>query len=359
MQEEYSALMHNSTWQLVPQPPPHTAPVIGSKWVFWIKKHPDGTIQKYKARLVAKGFHQREEVNYDQVFSPVIRPPTVWVMLSLALSKGWPIRHFDFNNAFLNGDLQETLKETLNRLGFTNTKSDTSLLTRFSHSSVIYVLVYVDDILVTGSSQVEIYDLIVQLNAVFALKDLGKMSYFLGIEAMKFNDSDILICQTKYIKDLLTKAGMRDAKAVPTPMVSNLKLSAHGEDVHHNLALYRSIVDGLQYATITRPEITFAVNKVSQFMHTPLKSHWKAVKRILRYLAGTIDYGLMLQRTNECQIYGFSDSDWDSDIDDRKSTSGFCVFLGPNLVSWSSRKQKCSLKKLHRGRVSRASCRLD
>ncbi|XP_015966153.1 uncharacterized mitochondrial protein AtMg00810-like [Arachis duranensis] len=174
---------------------------------------------------------------------------------------------------------------------------------------------------------------------VFALKDLGEMSYFLGIETVKFNDNDILLCQTKYIKDLLTKARMCDANAVPTPMVSNLKLSAHGEDLHHNPTLYRSIVGGLQYATITRPKITFVVNKVSQFMHTPLESHWKAVKRILRYLAGTIDYGLRFQRTNECRIYGFSDSDWGSDIDDRKSTSEFCVFLGPNLVSWSRRKQ--------------------
>ncbi|XP_025702988.1 secreted RxLR effector protein 161-like [Arachis hypogaea] len=177
---------------------------------------------------------------------------------------------------------------------------------------------------------------------MFALKNLGKMRYFLGIEAVKFNDSDILLCQIKYIKDLLTKAEMRDAKAVPTPMVSNLKLSAHGEDVHHNPVLYRSIVGGLQHGTITRPEITFAMKKVSQFMHTSLESHWKAVKLILRYLAGTINYGLRFhwfQRTNECRIYGFSDSDWGSDIDDRKSTNKFCVFLGPNLVSWSSRKQ--------------------
>ncbi|XP_025677945.1 uncharacterized mitochondrial protein AtMg00810-like [Arachis hypogaea] len=152
----------------------------------------------------------------------------------------------------------------------------------------MYILVYVDDILVTESSQAEISNLVIQLNAVFALKDLGEMNYFLGIEAVKLNDSEMLLCQTKYIQDLLSKAGMRDAKAVPTPMVSSLKLSAHGEDVHQNPALYRSIVGSLQYATITRPEITFAVNKVSKFMHTPLQSHWKAVKRILQYLTGTI-----------------------------------------------------------------------
>ncbi|XP_016178819.1 uncharacterized protein LOC107621301 [Arachis ipaensis] len=109
MEEEYEALMRNHTWTLVPKPPPSTAPTIGNKWVFRIKKHPNGTIQKYKARLVAKKFHQKEGINFDQVFSPVVRTPTVRVILSLALAKEWKIRQFDFNNAFLNGDLEETV----------------------------------------------------------------------------------------------------------------------------------------------------------------------------------------------------------------------------------------------------------
>ncbi|XP_025616553.1 uncharacterized mitochondrial protein AtMg00810-like [Arachis hypogaea] len=239
-----------------------------------------------------------------------------------------------------------------------NTKSDASLFTKFFPSSVIYILIYVDDILVTGGSQAEISTLISELNAVFTLKDLGHMNYFLGIETVKLNDTDILLCQTKYIQDLLTRAGMRGAKAATTPMISSVRLSAHGKDVYHNPTLYRSIVGGLQYATITRPEITYAVNKVSQFMQTPLESHWKAVKRILRYLAGTSNWGLRFQRMSECRIYGFSDSDWGSDIDDRKSTSGFYVFLEPNLVSWSSRKQN-AVSRSSTGRISRASCLLN
>ncbi|KAL1359167.1 hypothetical protein AAHE18_04G088000 [Arachis hypogaea] len=160
-------------------------------------------------------------------------------------------------------------------------------------------------------------------NTIF--DNLGKMNYFLGIEAIKRTDNEILLYQAKYIKELLAKASMHDAMPMPTPMASSLKLSVHdGED--------------LQYAIITRPDIIFAVNKVSQFMHHPLDSHWKAVKRILRYLAGTYQHGLRFQRSSECKIYRFSDSDWGSDVDDMKSTSGFCVYLGPNLVSWSSRK---------------------
>ena len=126
---------------------------------------------------------------------------------------------------------------------------------------------------------------------------------------------------------------------MPTPMVSSLKLSAHGDSAFPDPSLYRSVVGGLQYATITRPDIAYAVNKVAQFMHTPLESHWKAVKRILRYLGGSLHHGLRFHKVNDFRLLAFCDSDWGSDTDDRKSTSGFCIYLGSNLISWSSRKQ--------------------
>ena len=122
-------------------------------------------------------------------------------------------------------------------------------------------------------------------------------------------------------------------------MTSGLRLTSYGSDPVADVTLYRSVVGALQYATVTRPEISFSVNKVCQFMHNPLESHWKAVKRILRYLAGTLDYGLHLRRSSHLNITAFCDADWGSDPEDRKSTSGFCVFLGANLVSWASKKQ--------------------
>ena len=195
MEEEYNALLRNNTWCLT-QPTSHVKP-IGCKWFFRIKRHPDGSIQKYKARLVAKGFHQREGIDYDEIFSPVIKPSTVRVMLSIALHKGWKIRQFDFNNAFLNGDLAEEvfmvqpkgftssdasqvcklnkvlyglkqaprawftkLSHTLHQFGFSDAKPDVSLFTRFSPTSTMYILVYVDDILITGNDPVEISSLI-------------------------------------------------------------------------------------------------------------------------------------------------------------------------------------------------------
>ena len=184
------------------------------------------------------------------------------------------------------------LSHTLHQFGFSSAKSDVSLFTQFSPTSTVYILVYIDDILITGNDPVEIYSLIQQLNTIFSLKDLSEMSYFLGVEVNPSPTGGLHLSQKKYISDLLHRVGMRSAKPVPTPMISNLKLSAHGSTVFSDLALYRSVVGGLQYATITGPDISFAVNKVSQFMHSTLEDHWTAVKRILRYLAGTLDQGL-------------------------------------------------------------------
>ena len=132
---------------------------------------------------------------------------------------------------------------------------------------------------------------------------------------------------------------MQFVRSCNTPMTSGLKLTAYGSDMAYDAQLYRSIVGGLQYVTITRPELAFSVNKVCQFMHSPLQSHWCAVKRILRYLAGMLDYGLHLSSVSHFNITAFSDANWGANSDDRRSTSGHCVFLGGNLVAWSSRKQ--------------------
>uniref|UniRef100_A0A803NGJ8 Integrase catalytic domain-containing protein n=1 Tax=Cannabis sativa TaxID=3483 RepID=A0A803NGJ8_CANSA len=206
-----------------------------------------------------------------------------------------------------------------------------------SHHSTI-ILVYVDDILITGSDPNVITSIVSKLNQEFSLKDLGKLSYFQGIEV---NDTPegIILTQTKYKKDLLCKAKMQGAKPNSTPMTSGLRLSAFGSDPVEDIQLYRSIVGALQYLTITRPEIAFSVNKVCQFMHNPLQVHWLAVKRILRYVSGSLNHGLHLKRSNFLELQAYCDADWATDPDDRRSTSGFAVFLGPNLITWQSKKQ--------------------
>lgn len=182
--------------------------------------------------------------------------------------------------------------------------------------------------------------LLKDLNKEFALKDLGDLHYFLGIEVKKVSDG-IVLTQEKYANDVLRRVGMTACKPVATPLSSSEKLSIHKgsplgpDDSTH----YRSVVGALQYLTLTRPDISFAVNKVCQFLHMPTTEHWAAVKRILRYLKNTTNMGLKIRRGSSLLVSGFSDADWAGSIDDRRSTRGFAIFLGPNLVSWSARKQ--------------------
>ncbi|KAM6578484.1 hypothetical protein CsatB_030321 [Cannabis sativa] len=372
---EMYALKKNGTWTLVPLPPGKRA--ITCKWVYKEKLNPDGTTAKYKARLVARGFLQQYGFDFTETFSPVVKPATIKIVLTIALTYKWTIRQLDVNNAFLNGDLQEEvymaqppgfvdnehphfvcklhkaiyglrqaprawfekLKHVLLSFGFLCAKADPSLFYRHTSAHSTFLLVYVDDILVTGSSSSALSSLIQQLHQMFALKDLGLVNYFLGIEVAHTTEG-LHLCQKKYILDLLVKAKMDNANSLPTPMTGGEKLSALNGDPFHDPHFYRSVVGALQYATITRPEISYAVNRVSQFMQAPLDSHWKTVKKILRYLSGTIDLGLHLKSASTLTVTGFCDADWASDPDDRRSTSGFCIYLGPNIVSWSSKKQK-------------------
>ncbi|KAK2993889.1 hypothetical protein RJ640_025046 [Escallonia rubra] len=176
------------------------------------------------------------------------------------------------------------------------------------------------------------------LNAEFSIKELGPLHYFLGIEVIH-TDRGLLLLQRQYITDLLKRTHLDAAKPVHTPMSTSTQLSRHRGDPYPSPTEYRSIVGALQYLSFTRPDISFAVNKVAQFMQAPTSEHWSAVKRILRYLKDTIHFGLCLAKSSNLSLSAYSDTDWAGCPDDRRSTSGFCVYLGCNLISWSSRKQ--------------------
>ncbi|XP_057744806.1 uncharacterized mitochondrial protein AtMg00810-like [Arachis stenosperma] len=199
--------------------------------------------------------------------------------------------------------------------------------------------VYVDNILVTSNNKNEITALMQKLHGMFALKSIGTFNYFLEIEATKLKSGAYHLSQTKYIKYVLHKSSMIDAKSVPTPVITSKKFSKHGAEYYSDPTHYLSIVRALQYYTFTRPEIAFSINKVSQFMQRPLFSHWRSVKRIFRYLAGTTEQGLLFHPSTNLRIFGFADADWSSDVGDRRSASSYCIFLGTNLVAWSKRKQ--------------------
>ncbi|XP_042041318.1 uncharacterized mitochondrial protein AtMg00810-like [Salvia splendens] len=192
--------------------------------------------------------------------------------------------------------------------------------------------------LITGNVPASIQQVISQLNSHFSLKDLGEVSLFLGVEVVKTTDNGLRLSQSNYIKDLLKRASITEAKGCPTPMVTNCELSKYTSDPISDPKLYRSVVGALQYTTITRPDINFAVNKVIQYMESPLDTHWRAVKRILRYLSGTLDYEIQLHISNG-DISAFSDSDWAADVDDRRSTTGVHAYHGRNLISWCVKKQ--------------------
>jgi histone deacetylase 1/2 len=200
----------------------------------------------------------------------------------------------------------------------------------------------VDDIIVVSSSTAAIDRLIQQLRGSFALKDLGHLNYFLGIE-VKFLNGGLLLTQRKYASELLRRAGLLKCGPAPTPMISSEKLSAlDGTPLSADESTrYRSIVGGLQYLTMTRPDLSFSVNKVCQYLHAPRSSHWSAVKRILRYVQSTLSDGLLLRRPTRSPdlLSAFSDADWAGDADDRRSTGGHAVFYGGNLIAWSARKQ--------------------
>jgi histone deacetylase 1/2 len=204
----------------------------------------------------------------------------------------------------------------------------------------IFMLIYVDDIIVTGSSQEAIDALLRDLKQDFALKDLGDLHYFLGIEVIK-DEGGIVLSQEKYARDILARVGMLKCKPSITPLSTSEKLSKYEGDLLNtsDSTRYRSIVGALQYLTLTRPDLAFSVNKVCQFLHSPTTAHWSATKIILRYIMHTLDVGLRIRKSNSTRVSAFSDADWAGSIDDRRSTGGFAIYFRNNLISWSERKQ--------------------
>jgi histone deacetylase 1/2 len=226
------------------------------------------------------------------------------------------------------------------KLGFIPSKADTSLFYYNKGGHTLFVLVYVDDIIVASSSQSATKALLKDLQVEFALKDLGDLHYFLGIEVKRTEDG-LVMSQQKYASDILLRAGMSNCKPINNPISSSKKLSVNDGDKlgPEDSSRYRSMVGALQYLTLTRPDICFAVNKVCRFLHAPTTVHWSTVKRILRYLRGSWNTGLKICKSQSMLVSAFSDADWAGCVDDRRSTGGFAVFLGRNLISWSARKQ--------------------
>ncbi|XP_071683292.1 uncharacterized mitochondrial protein AtMg00810-like [Lolium perenne] len=228
----------------------------------------------------------------------------------------------------------------LHQLGFRSTRSDASLSVYRTGNDMAYLLLYVDDIILTASTAGLLQQLTDSLRAEFVLKDLGPLHYFLGIEVVRRADG-FFLHQRKYAHELLERAGMLNCNPAPTPVDTKAKLSASDGSLASDAPFYRSIVGALQYLTLRRPELQYAVQQVCLHMHAPRDAHWAAVKRILRYICGTMGYGLSLHvsPSTSIDLVAYSDADWEGCSDTRRSTSGYCVYLGSSLVSWSSKRQ--------------------
>nr|XP_020201745.1 uncharacterized mitochondrial protein AtMg00810-like [Aegilops tauschii subsp. strangulata] len=337
MQEEFDALLRNRTWQLVPRP--WHANVITGKWVFKHKPRPDGTLDHYKVRWVVRGFRQRAGIDFTDTFASVVKPSTICTVLHLAVSPASPVHQMDVSNAFLHGHLEEQrIAAFLHQLGFRSTRSDASLFVYHQGPDTAYLLLYVDNIILTACTAGLLSQLTARLRAEFAIKDLGPLHYFLGVEVVRRPDG-FFLHQRKYTHELLDRAGMLNCEPAATPVDTKAKLSAMDGSPASDAAFYRSIVGALQYLTPTRSEIQYAVQQVCLHMHALRDVHWAAVKWILRYVCGTMDLGVTLHASADTTLTAYSDADWTGCPDTRRSTSGYCVFLGPSLISWSSKRQ--------------------
>jgi hypothetical protein len=372
MEEEMHALDLNHTWDLVNKPAGTS--IVGCRWVFTVKQNPNGTVDRLKARLVAKGFTQTYGLDYTETFSPVAKLNSIRIIISLAANLDWPLHQLDVKNAFLHGDLNETvymaqppgfeskgeyvchLKKSIYGLkqsprawfdkfskavvshGMTRSQADHSVFFKKTKTGIVILVVYVDDIIITGSDKEGIQILINHLSSSFLTKYLGKLRYFLGIEVAR-SKAGISLSQRKYTLDILQDTGYLGSKPVATPMESNLKLMPDEGEFIDDPDTYRRLVGKLIYLTITRPDISYAVSVVSQFMTNPRVPHMNAVIRILKYLKNAPGRGLFYRSSGHLRIEGYTDADWAGSPSDRKSTTGYCTFIGGNLVTWRSKKQ--------------------
>ena len=292
----------------------------------------------------------------------------------------WKLFQFNVKNAFLHGELEEEvymapppgyflkkntsdvchlrksiygLKQsprawfgknlkTMLSVGYVQSEGDHTLFIKHGKEGKVAILiVYVDDIVVTRNDEAKIQNLKKHLASSFDIKALGLLSYFLGIK-VAYSASGIVLSQHKYILDLLKDTGKLDCCPAVTPVDVNVKLKAeqHEKDFPVNKTSFQRLIGRLLYINHTRPDIAFAVNSLSQFMNDPWESHQGAIDRILAYLKGSIGQGLQFKKGSEPSIVLYTDSDYEGSLDDSRSTSGYCSFIGGNLVTWRSKNQK-------------------
>ncbi|KAK8957035.1 hypothetical protein KSP39_PZI000307 [Platanthera zijinensis] len=385
MQEEMQSLRTNHTYDLVRLPKGKKA--LKNRWIFRLKEGASPTPPRYKARLVVKGFAQRQGIDFDEIFSPVVKMSSIRVVLGLAARLDLEVEQMDVKTAFLHGDLEEELymeqpdgycmrgkegyvcrlKKSLyglkqaprqwyrkfetfmGEIDFTKTTLDHCVfMKQYAPEDFVILLLYVDDMLIIGKKTPRITELKRQLSSKFEMKDLGPAKTILGMHIRRDRGTRFLwLSQERYIRKVLQRFSMDQAKKVSTPLAAHFKLTANQcpstpeEKEAMQKAPYASAVGSLMYAMVcTRSDIAHAIGVVSRFLSNPGKEHWSAVKWILRYLQGTTDLSLRFGGS-EPELLGYTDADMAGDLDSRKSTSGYLMLFAGGAVSWASKLQKC------------------
>ena len=392
MQSELDSIGRTGTWVLVELPIGRAA--IGCKWVYKTKYKADGSVDRHKARLVAKGFSQKEGVDYKETFAPVAKFTSIRMLLALAAKQDLEVHQMDVKTAFLHGDLEEDiymrqpegftkpgqehlvclLKKSLyglkqaNRawyhkihaalaeLGFTALESDNCIYVARHSSHVTYIALYVDDLLLISSCMTRLADVKRSLSDTFEMTDLGEAQYILGLQITRDRSTRTLsLSQAEYVRRVVERYNMSNAKVVPTPLAAGAVLTTRdcpsvmpSPPTVLNGHTYASIVGEVMYAMLgTRPDLAFAIGSLSRFNSNPGQAHWIHLKRVLRYLAGSITHKLTygsdaLGRSSHSAstVYGYCDADWASSIDDRRSITGWVYLAAGGAISWQSQKQR-------------------
>ncbi|CAL2232095.1 unnamed protein product [Prunus armeniaca] len=356
MNAELEMIEKNNTWELVERP---------------------ANKPKHKARLVAKGYAQKPGIDYNETFAPMARLDTIRTLIALAAQKGWKLFQLDVKSAFLNGVHDEEvyveqpegfelknaghkvyklrkalygLKQAprawhseidayLSMCKFKRSISEATLYTRSDNEGgLIIVSIYVDDIVYTGNSERMLAEFKREMMQRYEMSDLGLLHHFLGMGILQ-TDQGVFIHQSKYAKSLLVKFGLEDCKPVSIPLPTGEKLKKVDGSELADEGLYRKIVGSLLYLTATRPDLMYAASLLSRFMNGPTKKHMGVARRFLRYVQGTLSYGIEYVRNQSATLVGFCDADWAGSEDDSRSTSGYAFSFGSGAFSWASVKQ--------------------
>ncbi|KAI3780212.1 hypothetical protein L2E82_10183 [Cichorium intybus] len=357
MHNEMESLQRNGTWDLVPIPKGKMP--VKCKWVYKLKEPVNPNEKpRYKARLVAKGYSQIPGVDYTDIYSPVFKHTSIRALLGLVASNDYELEQLDVTTAFLNGELEEEIfmqqpegfvvpgKEDYVYKFNRCTYDSCVYFKKGDDGSKIYLLLYVDDMLIAAKDMKEIQKLKDQLKADFEMKDLGAAKKILGMEIVRDRKSRILhLSQKGYIEKVLRRFNMHEAKPVNTPFAAHFKLSSAlspttETDMEYMARVpYSSAVGSLMYAMIcTRPDLAYVVSMVSRYMANPGREHWKAVQWILRYLRGTSSMCLRYGQSNT-GVVGYVDSDFGKDLDKRRSITGYVFTLNGCAISWKAQLQ--------------------